>query len=134
MSNGTLPSGKTKSSGKDTEEMWDLRRNRMDGKIRRLMIHALIWNSAISGLCLLNVWTAQLDWRNFVEFEAISRNVISRIFQKVTFAKVYLAVIFGMHFGMHLLSRSIFVRRIVFFIFYYLLPVPILFLAANLIP
>ena len=77
------------------------------------MIHLLIWNSAVSRQCL-NVWTAQFDWRSFSEFEENFRNVISRMFQTVIFAKVYLAVIFGLHFGMHLLSRSVFVRMIFF--------------------
>ena len=61
-----------------------------------LMIHLLIWNSAVSGQCL-NVWTAQFDWRSFFEFEENFRNVIFRMFQTVIFAKVYLVVIFGLH-------------------------------------
>ena len=82
-----------------------------------LMIYALIWNSVISDECLLNAWTAYFDWRDFLRFEENSRHVISRIFKTVTLAKVYLAVILGIHFWMHLLSRSVFTRMIFFTLF-----------------
>ena len=51
--NGSLLSRKTKSSEKGIVEIWYFPKSRMDRQLWRFMINALIWNSAISGYCLL---------------------------------------------------------------------------------
>ena len=124
MSNGSLLSGKTKSSGKGIEEIY-FRRNRMDRQFWRFD------NSPVDlkfcGIRIMNVKCLNcLIWlKEFSRIRGKFQNVISQIYQTVTFAKVYLAVIFGLHFGMHLLSRSVFARMIflfTLFTIYFLFP------------